>query len=82
MDDLVDAIERVVERRATLPPVLAILLGEPEALSYDELQHTIARLIGGGGPETIAIPSALAPVAKAGAWVLDHPDRRDSSSRG
>ena len=72
MDDMVDAIERVVERRATLPPEVAILLGEPEALSYDELQHSIARLIRGTSTETIAIPSALAPLAKAGAWVLDH----------
>ena len=72
MDDLVDAIERVVERRATLPPELALLLGEPEALSYDELQHTISRLIHGVGMETFAIPTALAPLAKAGAWVLDH----------
>jgi uncharacterized membrane protein len=72
MDDLVDAIERVVERRAALSPELAILLGEPEALSYDELQHTIARLIRGASKETIAIPSVLAPFAKAGAWLLDH----------
>jgi nucleoside-diphosphate-sugar epimerase len=72
MDDLVDAIERVVERRAELPPELPILIGEPEALSYDELQHTIARLIRGGGGETIEIPGGLAPVAKVGAWVLDH----------
>ena len=72
MDDLVDAIERVVDRRAALSPELAILLGEPEALSYDELQHTIARLIRGESRETIEIPGALAPVAKAGAWVLDH----------
>ena len=72
MDDLVDAIELVVERRAALPAEVAILLGEPEALSYDELQHTIARLIRGSSKETIEIPSALAPVAKAGAWVLDH----------
>ena len=72
MDDLVDAIERVVERRAELPPELALLLGEPEALSYDELQHTLARLIHGEAMETLEIPSALAPLAKAGAWVLDH----------
>ena len=72
MDDLVDAIERVVDRRATLPPELVLLLGEPEALSYDELQHTIARLIRGESKETIEIPGALAPMAKAGAWVLDH----------
>jgi nucleoside-diphosphate-sugar epimerase/uncharacterized membrane protein len=72
MDDLVDAIARVVERRALLPPEVPLLLGEPEALTYDELQHTIARLIHGASKETIEIPGALAPVAKAGAWVLDH----------
>lgn len=33
MDDLVDAIERVVDRRAELPAEVAVLLGEPEALS-------------------------------------------------
>ncbi|MEX1185232.1 MAG: vitamin K epoxide reductase family protein [Gemmatimonadaceae bacterium] len=72
MDDLVDAIERVVDRRAALPPELALLLGEPEALSYDELQHSIARLIRGSSKETVALPSVMAPLAKAGAWVLGH----------
>ena len=72
MDDLVDAIEQTVERRAELPPEAPILLGEPEVLSYDELQHTIARLIHGEEWETIEIPGQLAPLAKAGAWVLDH----------
>jgi nucleoside-diphosphate-sugar epimerase len=78
MDDLVDAIERVVERRAELPPELPLLLGEPEALSYDELQHTLARLIHGETMETVEIPAALAPLAKAGAWVLDHIPGRES----
>jgi len=70
MDDLVDAIALAVERRATLPPDGAILLGEPEALSYDELQHTLARLIHGEDWETLEVPGALAPLAKAGAWLL------------
>ena len=70
MDDLVDAIALAVERRATLPPDVAILLGEPEALSYDELQHTFARLIHGEDWETLEVPGALAPFAKAGAWLL------------
>ena len=78
MDDLVDAIERVVDRRATLSPEQVLLLGEPETLSYDELQHTIARLIRGTSQETIEIPIALAPVAKAGAWVLDHVPGQES----
>ena len=71
MDDLVDAIALTVDRRAALPPEVPILLGEPETLSYDELQHTFARLIHGEAWETIQVPGALAPLAKAGAWVLD-----------
>ncbi|MDQ3258846.1 MAG: NAD(P)-dependent oxidoreductase, partial [Acidobacteriota bacterium] len=71
MDDLVDAIALVVERRAQLPPEVPILLGEPEALSYDELQHTFARLIHGEDWETLEIPGPLAPLAKAGAYVLE-----------
>ncbi|HJT70798.1 MAG TPA: NAD(P)-dependent oxidoreductase [Terriglobales bacterium] len=71
MDDLVDAIELVVNRRSALPPELPMLLGEPEPLSYDELQHTFARLLHGEDWETLEVPAPLAPVAKAGAWVLE-----------
>lgn len=71
MDDLVDAIVLTVERRGELPPETAILLGEPEPLSYDELQHTFARLIHGKDLETLEVPGLLAPFAKAGAWVLE-----------
>lgn len=70
MDDLVDAIALAVERRATLPPEVAILLGEPGVLSYDELQHTFARLIHGEDWETLEIPGGLAALTKAGVWVL------------
>jgi nucleoside-diphosphate-sugar epimerase len=71
LDDLVDAIELVVERRAALPPELPILLGEPEALSYDEIQHTLGRLIHGEDWETLEVPGPLAPLAKAGAWAME-----------
>ena len=74
MEDLVDAIELVVERRKALPPDLPLLLGEPEPLTYDELQHTFVRLIHaehGDSWETVEIPGALAPAAKIGAWVQD-----------
>lgn len=71
MDDLVDAIDLVVEHRATLLPEVPILLGEPEPLSYDEVQHTLARLIHGENWETIEVPGALAPLAKAGTWVME-----------
>ena len=68
VDDLVDAIERVVERRGALPPELALLLGEPEVLSYDELQHTLSRLIHGEPLETIIVPRVP---AKIGAWLMN-----------
>jgi len=69
LDDVVDAIERAIERRAQLPPETAILIGEPETLSYDELQHTFSRLIRDESWETHNVPG---PIAKAGAWVQDH----------
>jgi nucleoside-diphosphate-sugar epimerase len=71
LDDLVDAIELVLDRRATLPPELPMLLGEAEPLSYDEVQHTLARLIHGEHWETLEVPGPLAPLAKAGAWVME-----------
>ena len=71
LDDLVDAIELTVEHRAALPTELPVLLGEPEPLSYDELQHTFARLIHGEDWETLEVPTPLAPLAKAGAWVME-----------
>lgn len=74
MDDLVDAIERVVDRREDLPAELAILLGEPEVLSYDELQHTMGRLIHGESWETHEVPG---PLAKVGSWLLDKLPGRD-----
>ena len=71
MDDLVDGIEAVIERRAALPPEFPVLLGEAEPLSYDELQHTLARLIHGEHWETLEVPGPVAPLAKAGAWVME-----------
>lgn len=71
LDDLVDALVLVIERRAKLPPEVPILLGESEPLTYDELQHTFARLIHGEDLQTLVVPTALAPLAKAGAWVME-----------
>ncbi|MDA8255391.1 MAG: heavy metal-binding domain-containing protein [Betaproteobacteria bacterium] len=69
LDDVVDSIERAIEHRAKLPPETAILIGEPETLSYDELQHTFSRLIRDESWETHNVPG---PIAKAGAWIQDH----------
>ncbi|MDQ2765366.1 MAG: NAD-dependent epimerase/dehydratase family protein [Pseudomonadota bacterium] len=65
MDDLVDAIEAVVERRTELPTESTVLVGEAEALSYDELQKGFIKLIHGTSWETYSVPSTI---AKVGAW--------------
>jgi uncharacterized membrane protein len=69
MDDVVDAIELAVDRRTALPAESVVLIGEPETLSYDELQHSFSRLIHGESFETHNVPGAI---AKTGAWLQDH----------
>jgi nucleoside-diphosphate-sugar epimerase len=69
LDDVVEALRATVARRAELPRDAVILIGEPEPLSYDDLQRTLAWLIHGEREwDTMQIPKA---VAKAGAWVQD-----------
>lgn len=69
LDDAVDAIARTVERRDQLGDDTTILVGEPDTMSYEELQKAFGRLIHGEDWETRAVPRAL---AKAGAWLEDH----------
>jgi nucleoside-diphosphate-sugar epimerase len=69
LNDTLEAIWLAVEKRRELPPETTLLIGEPETLSYDELQRTFARLIHGEEWETRQIPK---PIAKTGAWVLDN----------
>lgn len=66
LDDLTDAVSRLVERRKELPSELALLLGEPQVTGYGDLQAEIGRLIRGKTWETREVPKAL---AKAGVWV-------------
>lgn len=68
LEDLVEAIDRVVQTRRQLPAETTLLVGEPETLSYEELQQQLGQLIHGEPWETKQIPKAL---AKAGAWVQD-----------
>jgi len=69
LNDLVDVFSRVVERRASLPPETVLLIGEPETLSYDELQRAFGRLLHGEEWQTKQIPK---PLAKTGAWLEEH----------
>ena len=68
LDDLVEAVERVVDRRRDLPEELTLLIGEPRGPTYEELQRDIGRLIHGRPWPTLSLPKAL---AQAGAWVQD-----------
>jgi nucleoside-diphosphate-sugar epimerase/uncharacterized membrane protein len=68
LQDLVEAVSQVIDRRKHLPDELALLLGEPEAVAYGELQNEIGRLVHGEEWRTWDVPKAL---AKAGAWVED-----------
>ncbi|HLT46678.1 MAG TPA: NAD(P)-dependent oxidoreductase [Rubricoccaceae bacterium] len=68
LDDAVDAIARAVDRRAALPEEVAILVGEPEPPTYDQLQDRIGALLWGKDWTTVRIPEV---VAEAGAWVQE-----------
>jgi len=59
---------RLINKRKELAPELPLLVGEPETLSYDEIQRTVGRLLHEEEWKTQEIPKAL---AKTGAWVED-----------
>jgi nucleoside-diphosphate-sugar epimerase len=65
LDDLAEAMLRLVDRRKDLPSEMPLLIGEPIVMSYEELQQEIARLIHGKTWRMVEIPPAI---AKAGAW--------------
>ncbi|WP_121666546.1 NAD-dependent epimerase/dehydratase family protein [Mesonia aquimarina] len=68
LEDLLEAIEKTVDRRKDLPDDLAINIGEPATPSYQDLQDKIGELLFDEKWETQQIPSEI---AKAGAWALD-----------
>lgn len=82
-DDMIDAFVRTVDHRATLPPDTEILIGEADAIGYDDLQDRLGQLIHGEDWATLRIP---ATIAAAGAWAQDKaeplvPDAFDSGKR-
>lgn len=68
LDDAVDALVRVVERRVDLPDHFPVLIGEPETVGYGELQDLIADEMYGTAWRTFEIPPLL---AKVGAWARE-----------
>jgi nucleoside-diphosphate-sugar epimerase len=68
LDDAVECIRKVIERRDQLEPYEVFLVAEPSVMSYAELQDQIGELIHGQEWPTIRIPKS---VAKVGAWVQE-----------
>lgn len=68
VDDVAECIRRAVDARDRLGPWEVFLVGEPETMSYGELQDRMGEIIHGRQWPTIRIP---APVAKAGSWLRD-----------
>lgn len=62
-DDLADAVVRLVDRRRDLPPELPLLIGEPDAPGYGEIQDIVGEALHGEGWKTLRVPQ---PLAKAG----------------
>jgi nucleoside-diphosphate-sugar epimerase/uncharacterized membrane protein len=65
-DDLVDAVVRVVDRRAELPDETMLLIGEEETPSYQDMQERIGKLVHGESWRTLSLPKG---VVKLGSWV-------------
>jgi nucleoside-diphosphate-sugar epimerase len=69
LDDVVEAVTRAVNRRHQLPHEVALLIGEPETYSYEQIQSALAfRLHDQADWSTQQIPKAL---AKMGIWIQD-----------
>jgi len=69
IDDVLAAIRATIQKRRELPDEAAILIGEPQTLSYDTLQDKLGRLIHGEDEwTTLRVPPQLAKIG-AGAQV-------------
>lgn len=68
LEDLVDAVERIVNQRGDLPAEAIFLLGETETPSYKTLQRRIGELVHGEPWPVVALPK---PLVEAGAWVQE-----------
>ena len=55
-EDLADAVLRLVDRRHELPSELPLLIGEPDAPGYAEIQDIVGEALDGEVRKTIRIP--------------------------
>lgn len=75
LEDLTEAVAGLIDRRRDLPTELPLLVGEPEALGYEEVQDIIGCALHGEEWTTIRIPQ---PIAKAGVWLQEEVLGEDS----
>ena len=68
LDDAVDALVRIVDRRGDLPGYFPVLVAESRTVGYGELQDLIGNELHGHDWTTVRIPPFL---AKIGAWVRE-----------
>lgn len=68
LDDVAAAVRASVERRRRLEPFETFLVGEPDVVSYGELQDRMGAALHGREWTTLRVPAV---VAKAGAWLRD-----------
>ncbi len=68
LDDVAEAIRLTIEKRHELPAEVELLIGEPETISYEELQDAMGEALHGRDWPTIRVPAAA---AKIGAWAQD-----------
>ncbi len=73
MEDLITSIEKSIDKRNELPDEIAINIGEPETMSYKELQDEIGRLIHGESWKTYEMPKTLAKVGSYGMNIVGDP---------
>lgn len=66
LDDLVTLFEKAIQKRQDLSKTEVINAGEPDVLSYQQLQQHISRLIHNEDAQIINLPEH---VAKTGAWL-------------
>lgn len=74
LEDLVECFRKTVEHRHRLSGLEVFLIGEPEVVSYGELQDEFGKMIHGTEWPTVRVPK---PLAKAGAWVKDQLTEED-----
>ena len=68
LDDLTDALLRLVQRRKELPPETTLLLAESDVMAFGEIQQAVGRAAHDENWQTRSIPK---PLASGGAWVQD-----------